>query len=516
MPFEFAYSRGMEIILAIIVYVTTFFFNYAVANLALAAYDEKVSVRQKCIYAFFAGNVLQNSWTYLMYLVGGAVSFSKLAHLMIVCVNPLFAFTCLLIAVWTLKLPLRRGIRLIGHIFVYYSIVINLGRLLGVAIFVQSGPEYNYLLNAVQQVVVTGFMTLVLKVTGRVLKRHKFAIRLSETGFFNTRRDLLIFFGKTALVYALSVAVPMVTENEALAYLLLFCLFALFLWISLAMDFIRSFRQELDNKVIHIDALSKSIDEFRRLKHDFYNILQTYSGYLEMANLEGLRRYHASLLHTAVMTGQYMELSQRMEENPVLFSLLVSKAEYAERSGVDLTFSLPCDLSDLYIDSLDACRALACLLNNAVEAAAVSAKKKASISCEQKRNGAKLIIITNSAAEPVDVNRIMTSGVTSKENHAGIGLYNVRKMIERYENCSFQLTYYNLEVSAYLELAKPEFGAQSEDTIKRAAAKPRRKQQNAKGFHLAIRARDPSALRTGFKEGTAWHLSGRRLSRSRQ
>ena len=101
---------------------------------------------------------------------------------------------------------------------------------------------------------------------------------------------------------------------------------------------------------------------------------------------------------------------------------------------------------------MDVSRILACLLDNAIEAACDSEQRKIYVSIEAKTNDSKLIIITNSTASDVDPNAITNIGITTKAGHSGIGLSVVNKILEKYGNSTFQMRYFDCEFSTYLEL----------------------------------------------------------------
>jgi len=140
-----------------------------------------------------------------------------------------------------------------------------------------------------------------------------------------------------------------------------------------------------------------------------------------------------------------------MPENPAVVSLLINKFKSAENRNVSMRVSLRCDLDNLYISNMDITRILACLLDNAIEAADDSELRKVFVTIESKSKDSKLIIITNSTASEVEPNTLLAGG-TTKPGHKGIGLSVVRKTLSKYGNCTFQIKYYDHEFSAYVEL----------------------------------------------------------------
>lgn len=173
---------------------------------------------------------------------------------------------------------------------------------------------------------------------------------------------------------------------------------------------------------------------------------------MALGDLDACRKYHESLLNTTVETGNLFDLSIRFPENPALMSLIIEKRKQAELLGVQMNISITCLVSALTMAELDLCRLVSCLLNNAIEAAAESEQQRVSFSVEQKTDQSKLMIITNSCQAPLTIDQMFIAGLSSKKGHQGVGLNNVKRIVEKNSNCTFQIGYYNNEMIAYVEL----------------------------------------------------------------
>ncbi len=229
---------------------------------------------------------------------------------------------------------------------------------------------------------------------------------------------------------------------------------ALFSAFSITLNSNRYAQAEIQDKEKQVESMLKSLDQFSSIKHDFYNILQTYNGYFEIGDLEACRRYHQSLVDMTTAAGDLLDLSRRAAEHPALVALLLNKHERAEGLNIHLSISLNCSLSGLAINDFDICRIVSCLLDNAIEAAAESKERRASFAIEQDAGRSKRITIINNSVAPIDVRNAYMSGFTSKNGHKGIGLANAKKIIERYPPCTLQLYSVSNEVVAVLELGK--------------------------------------------------------------
>lgn len=454
MNWDFIYTRQMQSIHIVNSFITNTLVMYLFAEMLLMLVDEKASIKQKFTFSFITGTLFQTAFIYAVYFIGGAVSFSPLIYILLTTPNPIFAVLYCVIGKKVLKLSSVRSVKTMGYLYLFYLLNLNLNTLLAPIFFVQSSDRYNYLLAMCKQTVfsLTGLIAYFVLV--HQIKKRKYLIRLTDKLFIDIKKEMLLFFMKTLFFYVLVATVPSLIVNQILANSLTLLILSLFLALNIYIDISDYQKSVIENKAIHINALSKEIDEFRGVKHDFYNILQTYSGYLHLGNLDKLREYHSSLLSLATDSGKMMELTERMSDNPALVSLLIKKVEYAEEMNVKMAMSFKSGLDDLYIDNLDICRCIACLLDNAIEAASESEGKRVFFTIEHKKGGSKLIIITNSTASDVDVGRIIVKGYGTKQGHTGLGMSNILRIIDSYGNCTFQMRYLSNVFASYIGLRK--------------------------------------------------------------
>ncbi len=99
-------------------------------------------------------------------------------------------------------------------------------------------------------------------------------------------------------------------------------------------------------------------------------------------------------------------------------------------------------------------RILGILLDNAIEAAEVSKEKIIHISFRyDSKNNRNLISIENSYSnKEVDTENIFKKGISEKENHTGLGLWEVRKIISKNNNVNLFTTKTDLLFKQQLEI----------------------------------------------------------------
>ena len=185
------------------------------------------------------------------------------------------------------------------------------------------------------------------------------------------------------------------------------------------------------NKTLHILH-----DNVRGFKHDFDNIVTTIGGYINTDDMEGLKKYYVQLEQDCERVNNLYILNPDSINNPGLYNLLTSKYHEATEKGIDVNIYFLLDLNDLHMKIYEFAIILVILLDNSIESAEKSKEKLINISFRKdERNNRNLILIENSYAnKDVDTEEIFNKGFTEKENHTGIGLWEVRKILSKNNN----------------------------------------------------------------------------------
>ncbi len=424
---------------------------YFIANLAIRLANEVASVKRKLLFALMLGAGLQFALPMIVFSVSAEFwAFPKDIIFTIVYFTG-SGYLYYKLGSWFLKLSPIRSIKLMGYTFAYYVFTLNLLRLLTGLWPVYNVPSANFLMSVRNGINLLILISLYC-VTDYVIRRVKPTITIEDKIFVDLKKEILVYMAKVVFFCFSYVCLPLFISSQITVSIIALLLMVIFFAFCIVFDLYTAVKSDSANQKVHISLLTKGINEVRAVRHDLNNILQTYGGYIELGDIDRLKKYHLSMTNMVIKTESAFDLSGRMEENPAFITLLESKAEYAKNSGVQISMSLQCSTENLYIDNLEICRCVACLLDNAIEASVASAQKNVSFTLEQKAGSSKLIIITNSVAEPIDIEKSFTAGVTSKRGHQGLGLSNVNEILGVHGNCTFNMTCYNGEVSAYIEL----------------------------------------------------------------
>lgn len=118
--------------------------------------------------------------------------------------------------------------------------------------------------------------------------------------------------------------------------------------------------------------------------------------------------------------------------------------KYSESVEKDIKFNLTIllDLNNLHMKIYEFARILGILLDNAIEASSECDDKIINVIFRNDaKNNVNLIIIENTFKDKnVDLDNIFNKGISGKENHTGLGLWEVRQILKKNNNLNLHTT----------------------------------------------------------------------------
>lgn len=202
----------------------------------------------------------------------------------------------------------------------------------------------------------------------------------------------------------------------------------------------------------YISSLLRANQEFRGLRHDFYNVLQTYGGYLALGDYAALNRFHQSLFQTTKTADDRLALLEALKPRIAVYGLLEAKMQKAGQKGVVFAISQICDITGVVLNDLDFCRVLSIVLDNAIEAAEDSEGKQVNLSIERRTPNSMVFTISNTTRGEVDIRAALDEGHSTKPGHAGIGLPQALHILNAYEHCMLRLSCHGNQFTLFLLL----------------------------------------------------------------
>ena len=195
-------------------------------------------------------------------------------------------------------------------------------------------------------------------------------------------------------------------------------------------------------------------DNVRGFKHDFNNIVTTIGGYVNTDDLDGLRKYYKQLEEDCKKVNNMYILNPDIINNPGVYNLLTTKYSDALNKHIKVNLTFLLDLKDLHTNIYEFARILGILLDNAIEAASECEEKAINIVFrDDQKNNRNIILVENTYKnKDVNIDNIFGKGVSGKENHTGLGLWEIREILKKNNNLNLYTSKTEKYFSQQLEI----------------------------------------------------------------
>ena len=212
--------------------------------------------------------------------------------------------------------------------------------------------------------------------------------------------------------------------------------------------------QKLQSAEEYNNTLHILHDNVRCFKHDFDNIVTTIGGYIRTNDMEGLQQYYLQLEDDCQRVNSLYILNPDIINNDGIYNLLTKKYYEADSKDIKVNITFLLDLSKLNMKIYEFARILGILLDNAIEASSECDEKIINLVFrEDAKNSRQLIILENTYKnKAIDTEKIFEKGITEKENHTGLGLWEVRKIVKKTRNTNLYTTKDNKFFKQQLEI----------------------------------------------------------------
>ena len=202
--------------------------------------------------------------------------------------------------------------------------------------------------------------------------------------------------------------------------------------------------QNLESANLTIQTLTILHDQVRSFKHDFDNIVNTIGGYVVNEDMDGLKKYYNQLLEECNKTNNLYALSPNVINHPAIYHILATKYYDANQLDIHINLNVFLDLNEIEtrMKIYDFTRILGILLDNAIDAAKECDKKIINVTFRKEISNNMIVVIIQNTCKnkDVDTERIYQKGVSSKENHSGLGLWKVRQILMHNNNLNLFTT----------------------------------------------------------------------------
>ena len=213
--------------------------------------------------------------------------------------------------------------------------------------------------------------------------------------------------------------------------------------------------QKLENEKEYNKTLHILHDSVRGFKHDFDNIVTTIGGYIKTNDMKGLEKYYSQLEEDCEKVNNLYILNPDIINNPGIYNLLTTKYSEATKKGIKVNLTFLLDLNNLHMKIYEFARMLGILLDNAIDAASEADEKVLNIVFRNdSRNNRNIVLIENTYKDTnINIDEIFNKGVTGKENHTGLGLWEVKQILKKNNNINLYTnkndTYFSQQLEIY-------------------------------------------------------------------
>lgn len=197
--------------------------------------------------------------------------------------------------------------------------------------------------------------------------------------------------------------------------------------------------REYKQLIVYTEVIEGLIKNLRTYQHNYINTLASIRGYVEQNEYESLKKYLDEEVFkdtNKILKGKDVFSSLQKMSNPGIKGLIATKINNAINNNIQFNVEVleDIDFSCYQIETIDICKILGILLDNAIEAAVESEKKNISLLITKNQQDVS-IVITNTFKNAPDINKIFNYGYSTKGKNRGIGLPIVKEILNtKYPN----------------------------------------------------------------------------------
>lgn len=220
------------------------------------------------------------------------------------------------------------------------------------------------------------------------------------------------------------------TSMEKVLILLSILSFVL-LVIFLSVDIFKQFKKTEEDKLRsrYNEVLEEYFEKMRADSHEYKNHLNAIYGVLQVGDYDQIKDLVKGYIQNVSNEDHLIELSKI--NNQLIRALIYSKISYATSIGINFKYYIKSSLKDINVSDSELVIIISNLLNNAIEASSESDDKYVELTLSKKNNKYD-IMIKNSVNNGyfINVSEMFNYGYSSKGDERGVGLYNVRNIVQ--------------------------------------------------------------------------------------
>lgn len=191
----------------------------------------------------------------------------------------------------------------------------------------------------------------------------------------------------------------------------------------------------LTQQNMYIQHLEEIQQNMRTFKHDYKNMMSSLYLQSKEGHVEEMGKTLSRLIDDFDEDiGKKMNLTNQLSNIQIneVKSLMIQKITKIDQNQIPLHLEVLYPIQTVKVNIMDLCRILGILLDNAIEEVS---NEKGDISVVLSNQDAGLyIIVDNQLFHEMNMPDIFREGYSTKDNHHGVGLVSLQRIIEKYPN----------------------------------------------------------------------------------
>jgi len=210
-----------------------------------------------------------------------------------------------------------------------------------------------------------------------------------------------------------------------------------------------------DNLQEYMMQIEELYQNLRTFRHDYANIMVSMSGYIEKNDMEGLRKYYGKQIFPMnnLLDKEKDAVAKLHNLNIIeLKSIISVKINYALEMNIDVNLEITEKINRINMESIDLVRIIGILLDNATEACQECKNPSITLSIIKMENYITFIVKNTYVKQNLDYSKLGSLGISSKGERRGTGLYNIKTIINTYDNVVMDTEYENGYFTQLIEI----------------------------------------------------------------
>lgn len=210
-----------------------------------------------------------------------------------------------------------------------------------------------------------------------------------------------------------------------------------------------------DNLQEYMKQIEELYQNMRVFRHDYANVMLSVVGYIEENDMDGLKKYYdMEIFPISNLFNKEKDVVAKLHNLDIieLKSLISVKINYALELRVEVNLEIIEKIDKVNMKSIDLVRIIGIFLDNAIEACQECEKPSIDLSIIKMDKDITFIVKNTYIKKNIDYCKLGTLGISSKGERRGTGLYNVKTIINAYNNVIMDTEYENGYFTQLLEI----------------------------------------------------------------